>query len=101
MNGHVFQMKDESRIALQFDKTCKELIRLVVKKFKNPDDLVSLVSNLKETKIKCPKTPEKDPGASKLSRSSKLIHRQRVSQYLVREQTYDENKKKLFMIVWD
>ena len=101
MNGHVFQMREESRVTLQFDKTCKELIRFIVKKFKNPDDLVSLVMNMKETKIRCPDTPEKDKRTGKLSRSNKLIHRQRVNQYLVREQSYEENKKKLFMVVWD
>ena len=100
MNGHVFQTKDESKVTLQFIKTSKELMRYSVKKFKHPDDIVQLIMDLKETKFTLPDTPPKKSNG-KIGRGHKLLHTEKIKRYLEREQVYEDNKKKLFLVVWD
>ena len=101
INGHVFQTRDECRVSLQFDKTCKELGRLAMKKFKHPDDILTMIMSLEETKFDLPTTPVKRSGERKVKKSLKLLYKMQMTRYMERTQTYEDNKKKLYMIVWD
>ena len=58
MRGNVFQCREESRSTLQFQKTCKELIRHVSSIYSQHEDIVHLLEKMEEPYIQEPPSPK-------------------------------------------
>ena len=101
MNGHVFQSSEESKVNLQYSRTTNRLCRYVNNKFKYPDDIHKLVSNLEETKIKCPCSPNKmATKKADMTLAEEAMLKRKLDRYMDREDIYEQNKKKLYNVIW-
>ena len=58
MRGHVFQCREESKSTLQYQNTCKELIRFVSSTYTQHEDIVNLIETMEAPDIPEPPSPK-------------------------------------------
>jgi hypothetical protein len=97
MNGHTFQCHGESNTASQFSRTCEELQRYCLQKYKYGDDVAFVVRHFKEYDMKKnkPEAAPKDADAIDL----RIVDKE-VDEYVKRKSTYKQNIKSLYMVTW-
>ena len=58
MRGHTFQCREESQSTLQYQKTCKELVRFISSTYSQHEDVVYLIEYMQEPPILEPPSPK-------------------------------------------
>ena len=110
MRGNTFQCRDESRSTLQFQKTCKELIRFISSTYSQHEDIVYLIENMQAPNIVEPPSPkntiikdESDPKKSiqlEPSWKEKHIFSKKFDMYLERKEEFRLNNGSFFHLIW-
>ena len=110
MRGHVFQLQEESKTSLQFNKTCRELIRFVASTYTQHEDVIHLIEKMEDPYIAEPPSPkstlikdENDPKKSvQLDPSWKEKHKysKHYDMYLERIEEFRLNKSSLYQLIW-
>ena len=98
LSDNVFETFDESRDAMQYEKSIKALQVYVASKFRNGGDIVWMLKHEEEFNFIPPSAP-------RITRSNENtveqdIYKEQVKMFVSRRERYNENKDKLFPLIW-
>ena len=97
MKGHVFQLRSESNSLLQFTKTQEQLVRYVTSHCKRSLDIKWMVKHLEEKVFSEPVEPTNIINTKVKER----VFEKMIDAYMAKQSQYDEDKSKVWEVVWD
>ena len=104
MNGHVFRLTTEGGSAMEYHKTIEQLTGYAGKEFKFSMDMQSLIDDLVEPNMTAPVYPDiikAEDGSDKPPNTGDVrIWEKKYDLFLKREMMFENNKNKLFSIIW-
>ena len=100
LKNHVFQCYGEATSNTQFTRTCEELERFALTKYKFGTDIQYIIHNMTECEIKPPTDPIIIPPAKEVTATQKRIWAKEIDMFVMRESIYDQNKASMYAIIW-
>jgi hypothetical protein len=97
LNGHVYEVHNETAKANQFQKTTEAIASYVNRTMKCGNDMMNMIDNMADVDFDALK-PKLTSASG--DRVDELILQQEVNEYVKRKRTYYENRDKLYTIIW-
>ncbi len=101
LKGNVFETFAESKDTTQYEKTMKALQVYVAANFRHGGDIGWMLKHEKEFQFTRPNPPTSTSTTTRSQDSlDQDIYKEQIKGYVARKQKYDENKDKLYSVIW-
>jgi hypothetical protein len=97
LNGHVYEVHNETAKANQFQKTTKAISAYVNRTLKNGNDMMNMIDNMEDVDFALLKPKA---NVEEMDEVDKMILQQEVNDFVKRRKLYFENRDKVYTIVW-
>ena len=101
LKGNVFETFAESKDTTQFERTMKALQVYVAGNFRHGGDIGWMLKHEKEFQFVRPNPPSSTSTTTRSQDSLEQdIYKEQIKGFVTRKQKYDENKDKLYAVIW-
>lgn len=101
LKANVFETFSESKDTTQYEITIKALQVYVAANFRHGGDIGWMLKHEKEFQFTRPSPPSSTPTTTRAQDSvDQDIYKEQIKGYVARKQKYDENKDKLYSVIW-